>query len=703
MAYSYCGSCSGVVVGGSSLPIIFLVSFVVVVVLFVVATVITAETAIASVAATIRKCVAQTERGRILCCKLPEKRPCFHFILAGYVPPLDIIHQVPTYAKFLKDLCTRKRTTNIPKKAFLDASVSSYLSSHVPIKYKDPGAPIISCVIGETNIKKALLDLGASVNILPYLVYEQLGLGRPFLATANAEINCRNGLMKLSFGNMTIELNVFNLEQESSSHADVNVVQDGIYESIDISDDEVDLESNPWLIHESEDVNEILKENQINQESTLPTELPTEPIIEMVKSSPKPSIKEAPILELKPLPEHLKYAYLEPKETLPVIIASDLDPKQEDGYSGYNQIPIAAEDQEKTTFTCPFGTFAYRRMPFGLCNAPATFQRCMISMFSDMIERFLKIFMDDFSVFGLTFSECLNHLQLVLERDHLAIRHLLAKKDAKARLACGGHFASKKTAAKVLQCDFYWPNLFKDAHEYCKSCAQCQKMGRITKRHMMPLNPILVVEVFDVWGIDFMGPFPNSFGNEYILVAVDYVSKWGEAIVCRTPDSKMVIKFLKENILSRFGIPRAIISDRGTHFCNRPFATLMKKYNVTHKLATPYHPQTSGQVEVSNRQIKQILKKTVSANRKDWSLKLIDALWAYRTAFKTNLGMSPYRIVFGLLKCYQVIALEQAPFHSLIRLCTKPPRNVWRSLALEQAPFHSLIRLCTKPPRNVWR
>ena len=92
------------------------------------------------------------------------------------IPLLDIIHQVPTYAKFLKDLCTRKRTTNVPKKAFLAASVSSYLSSHVPIKYKDPGAPTISCVIGETNIKKALLDLGASVNILPYSVYEQLGL-----------------------------------------------------------------------------------------------------------------------------------------------------------------------------------------------------------------------------------------------------------------------------------------------------------------------------------------------------------------------------------------------------------------------------------------------------------------------------------------------------------------------------------------------
>ena len=86
-----------------------------------------------------------------------------------------------------------------------------------------------------------------------------------------------------------------------------------------------------------------------------------------------------------------------------------------DGYSGYNQILIAPEDQEKTTFTCPFGTFAYRRMPFGLCNAPATFQRCMMSIFSDMVENFLEVFMDDFSVFGSSFDVCLHHLALVLK------------------------------------------------------------------------------------------------------------------------------------------------------------------------------------------------------------------------------------------------------------------------------------------------
>ena len=134
--------------------------------------------------------------------------------------------------------------------------------------------------------------------------------------------------------------------------------------------------------------------------------------------------------------------------------------------------------------------------------------------------------------------------------------------------ACGGHFATQKTARKVLQSGFHWPSLFKDAHTMCRECEKCQRLGKVSRRDMLPLNPNLVVDLFDVWGIDFMGPFPSSFGYIYILVGVDYVSKWVEAVHCRTADHMVVLKFLKENIFSRFGVPKAIISNGGSHFCN---------------------------------------------------------------------------------------------------------------------------------------
>ncbi|CAA7038271.1 unnamed protein product [Microthlaspi erraticum] len=151
----------------------------------------------------------------------------------------------------------------------------------------------------------------------------------------------------------------------------------------------------------------------------------------------------------------------------------------------------------------------------------------------------------------------------------------------------------------------------------------------------MPQNPILEVEVFDVWGIDFMGPFdPSSHGNRYILVAVDYVSKWVEAIACPANDHKPVLKLFKSVIFPRYGIPRVVISDGGSHFINKIFASLLKKYGVKHKVATPYHPQTSGQVEVSNKPIKAILHKVVSSSTRDWAIKLDDSLWAALWATK---------------------------------------------------------------------
>jgi len=183
----------------------------------------------------------------------------------------------------------------------------------------------------------------------------------------------------------------------------------------------------------------------------------------------------------------------------------------------------------------------------------------------------------------------------------------------------------------------------------------------------MPQVPIFEVDVFDAWGIDFMGPFPSSYGNKYILVAVDYVSKWVEAVASPTNDSKVVIKLFKSIIFPRFGVPKVVISDGGSHFINKVFENLLRKYGVKHKVATPYHPQTSSQVEVSNRQIKAILEKTVGATRKDWAVKLDDALWAYRTAFKTPIGTTTFTLLYGK-GCHLQVELEHRALWAVKRL-----------------------------------
>ena len=193
-------------------------------------------------------------------------------------------------------------------------------------------------------------------------------------------------------------------------------------------------------------------------------------------------------------------------------------------------------------------------------------------------------------------------------------------------LPCGGHFGGQRTTAKVLQSGFYWPSLFKDAHQFVSTCDKCQQIGSISRKDEPPMHTILEVEMFDLWGMDFMGPFPLSYNNLYILMAVDYVSKWVEAIPTCTNDARVVAWFLRSHIFSRFGTPRALITDNGTRFCNKMIDKVLQKYGVRHHTSLAYHPQTNGQAEVSNREIKSIIEKIVNSSRKDWSKKIEDAL-----------------------------------------------------------------------------
>nr|GFA64726.1 reverse transcriptase domain-containing protein [Tanacetum cinerariifolium] len=305
----------------------------------------------------------------------------------------------------------------------------------------------------------------------------------------------------------------------------------------------------------------------------------------------------------------------------------------------------------------------------------------MMSIFHDMIEKTMEVFMDEFSVFGDSFSSCLTNLDKMLERceetnlvlnwekcyfmcrEGIVLGHKIsksgieidrAKVDVIAKLP---HPTTVKDVRSFLGHAGFYRRFIQDfskitrpmthlleketPFEFSKECINAFD----TLKKKLTEAPILVVP-------DWNLPFELICdASDYAIGAVlgqpfDYLSKWVEAKTLPTNDARVVVKFLK-SLFSRFGIPRVIISDRGNHFCNDQFTRVMIKYGVTHWLATAYHPYKSGQVEVSNRGLKRILEKTVGENRASWLDKLDDALWAFSTAYKTPIRCTLYNLTAG--------------------------------------------------------
>uniref|UniRef100_A0A804J640 Uncharacterized protein n=1 Tax=Musa acuminata subsp. malaccensis TaxID=214687 RepID=A0A804J640_MUSAM len=213
---------------------------------------------------------------------------------------------------------------------------------------------------------------------------------------------------------------------------------------------------------------------------------------------------------------------------------------------------------------------------------------------------------------------------------------------------CGGHISGRTLAHKILRQGYYWPTMCRDAKAYAQRCSSCQQHARAPLRPAVPLSPIDCAWPFAQWGLDLLGPFPPTSGQrKYIIVGVDYFTKWVEAEPLATITERQMEKFMWKNLVTRFGLPKAIITDNGPQFAGRGFREFCAGHGIQLRFNSVAHPQTNGLAEATNRSILDGLKRRVSAARSAWTDELPSVLWSLRTTPKTATGESPYSLTFG--------------------------------------------------------
>ena len=214
-----------------------------------------------------------------------------------------------------------------------------------------------------------------------------------------------------------------------------------------------------------------------------------------------------------------------------------------------------------------------------------------------------------------------------------------------------GHFSANITLYKVLTALYWWPTIKKDVYLYCTQCDICQRVGPKISTNLQPLHPTMPTEVFQKWGLDFIGPVnPLAKGtkNRYIIMATDYTTKWVKARALKDNTAKSTTKFFFEEIITKFGCPLEFVSNQGSHFINDTIKMLTQEFMILHQKSTTYYPQANEQAKSTNKVIKIALTKMVNANRTDSDTKLHATLWAYRTAYKVTTKHTAFSLVFGM-------------------------------------------------------
>ncbi|KAM1159187.1 hypothetical protein ACFX19_032962 [Malus domestica] len=215
---------------------------------------------------------------------------------------------------------------------------------------------------------------------------------------------------------------------------------------------------------------------------------------------------------------------------------------------------------------------------------------------------------------------------------------------------CGAHQSGPKLHFQLNRMGYYWPSMVKDCLEHAKRCQACQFHANFIHQPPEPLHPTAASWPFDAWGLDVVGPITpkSSAGEAYILAATDYFSKWAEAIPLREVKKETVVRFIKEHIIHRYGVPRYIITDNGKQFSNRLVDELCEKYKFKQHKSSMYHAPANGLAEAFNKTLCNLLKKVIGRTKRDWHERISEALWAYRTTHRTPTQATPYSLVYGV-------------------------------------------------------